>query len=129
MLLLEQLTGRFEDDVVPFLKMVRYPFTISKSSLAAVGAPQTWPKVSFVQEAGHFEVGDTLRCSARMLLRRRHRCCFCCLSVVVRLPSALCDCHVVSRQYELGGFCAFAAVAVHAAGMCLYVFLYVRTVI
>lgn len=41
-----QLTGRFEDDVVPFLKMVRYPFTISKSSLAAVGAPQTWPKVS-----------------------------------------------------------------------------------
>ncbi|CAM9164644.1 unnamed protein product [Ectocarpus sp. 6 AP-2014] len=38
-------SGRFEDDVVPFLKMVRYPFTISKSSLAAVGAPQTWPKV------------------------------------------------------------------------------------
>ncbi|CAN0548731.1 unnamed protein product, partial [Ectocarpus sp. 8 AP-2014] len=40
-----QPSGRFEDDVVPFLKMVRYPFTISKSSLAAVGAPQTWPKV------------------------------------------------------------------------------------
>eukprot|EP00903_Cladosiphon_okamuranus_P008948 g8563.t1 len=38
-------SGRFEEDVVPFLKMVRYPFTISKSSLAAVGAPQTWPKV------------------------------------------------------------------------------------
>lgn len=38
-------SGRFEDDVVPFLKMVGYPFTISKSSLAAVGAPQTWPKV------------------------------------------------------------------------------------
>lgn len=40
-----QPSGRFEEGVVPFLKMVRYPFTISKSSLAAVGAPQTWPKV------------------------------------------------------------------------------------
>lgn len=40
-----QPSGRFEDDVVPFLKMIRYPFTLSRSSLAAVGAPQTWPKV------------------------------------------------------------------------------------
>lgn len=38
-------SGRFEDDVIPFLKMIRYPFQLSKSSLAAVGAPQTWPKV------------------------------------------------------------------------------------
>lgn len=31
--------------MIPFLKMIRYPFQLSKSSLAAVGAPQTWPKV------------------------------------------------------------------------------------
>lgn len=47
-----QPCGRFEDDVVPFLKMVRYPFTISKSSLAAVGAPQTWPKVGWKRGGG-----------------------------------------------------------------------------
>lgn len=40
-----QPSGRFEDDVIPFLKMIRYPFQLSRSSLAAVGAPQTWPKV------------------------------------------------------------------------------------
>ncbi|CAN0035568.1 unnamed protein product, partial [Discosporangium mesarthrocarpum] len=37
--------ARFEDDVIPMLKAIHYPFQLSKSSLAAVGAPQTWPKV------------------------------------------------------------------------------------
>jgi kinetochore protein NDC80 len=36
---------RFEEAVIPFLKAAGYPFTLSKASLAAVGAPQTWPKV------------------------------------------------------------------------------------
>lgn len=38
-------SARFEDDVLPFLKMIRYPYPLSRSSLQAVGAPQTWPKV------------------------------------------------------------------------------------
>ena len=36
--------SRFEDEVIPFLKAIGYPFTLSKASLQAVGAPQTWPK-------------------------------------------------------------------------------------
>ncbi|KAG5183685.1 HEC/Ndc80p family-domain-containing protein [Tribonema minus] len=36
--------ARFEDEVIPFLKSIHYPFTLSKSLLQAVGAPQSWPK-------------------------------------------------------------------------------------
>jgi SMC interacting uncharacterized protein involved in chromosome segregation len=36
--------SRFEEEVIPFLKAIGYPFTLSKASLLAVGAPQTWPK-------------------------------------------------------------------------------------
>mmetsp|Transcript_76 Transcript_76/g.130 ORF Transcript_76/g.130 Transcript_76/m.130 type:complete len:634 (-) Transcript_76:159-2060(-) len=34
---------RFEDEVPLLLKTLRYPFTISKSALHAVGSPHTWP--------------------------------------------------------------------------------------
>ncbi len=50
---------RFEEEVIPFLKAVRYPFTLSKASLQAVGAPQTWPKVlaaiSWLVELLHYD--------------------------------------------------------------------------
>jgi len=34
---------RFEDEVPLLLKTLRYPFTISKTALHAVGSPHTWP--------------------------------------------------------------------------------------
>ncbi|CAM9572063.1 unnamed protein product, partial [Phaeothamnion confervicola] len=38
-------TARLEEEIIPMLKAIRYPFTVSKASLQAVGAPQTWPKM------------------------------------------------------------------------------------
>jgi kinetochore protein NDC80 len=38
-----QWTGKFEDEVPLILKRLRYPFTVSKSALYAVGSPHTWP--------------------------------------------------------------------------------------
>lgn len=34
---------RFDEDVPFVLKFLRYPFTLSKSALTAVGSPHTWP--------------------------------------------------------------------------------------
>lgn len=38
-----QWSGKFEDEVPQLLKRLRYPFTVSKSALYAVGSPHTWP--------------------------------------------------------------------------------------
>lgn len=38
-----ELQKRFEDEVIPVVKAQGYPFSISKSALAAVGSPHTWP--------------------------------------------------------------------------------------
>lgn len=38
-----QWTTKFEDEVPQLLKRLRYPFTVSKSALYAVGSPHTWP--------------------------------------------------------------------------------------
>ncbi|PVD27937.1 hypothetical protein C0Q70_10513 [Pomacea canaliculata] len=38
-----KLTGKMEDEVLRLLKVLGYPFTISKSSMYAVGTPHTWP--------------------------------------------------------------------------------------
>jgi kinetochore protein NDC80 len=34
---------KFEDDVAAQMRSLRYPFTLSKSTLSAVGTPHTWP--------------------------------------------------------------------------------------
>lgn len=39
------LEGKFEDEVPMIFKALGYPFTISKSSLYAVGSPHTWPSL------------------------------------------------------------------------------------
>jgi len=36
-------SGKFADDVIQCFKALRYPFNISKTALAAVGSPHTWP--------------------------------------------------------------------------------------
>lgn len=38
-----EFKGKFEEDVVQQLRDLRYPISISKTSLAAVGTPHTWP--------------------------------------------------------------------------------------
>jgi len=38
-------TGKFEDDVVTWFKMLGYPFQISKSHISAVGSPHAWPSL------------------------------------------------------------------------------------
>ena len=35
--------GKIEDEVPALFKRLRYPYTISKSALFAVGSPHTWP--------------------------------------------------------------------------------------
>lgn len=37
------LAGRVEDEVPALFKRLRYPFSIPKSALQAVGSPHTWP--------------------------------------------------------------------------------------
>jgi kinetochore protein NDC80 len=37
------LTGRVEEEVPALFKRLRYPFSIPKSALQAVGSPHTWP--------------------------------------------------------------------------------------
>lgn len=38
-----EFSAKFEEDVVLQFRNLRYPFPISKTSLAAVGTPHTWP--------------------------------------------------------------------------------------
>lgn len=40
-----EFSDSFEEDVRDVLKKLGYPFTISKSSLSAVGSPHTWPPI------------------------------------------------------------------------------------
>ena len=40
-----ELTGKIEDEVPAFFKLFGYPHTISKNSLLAVGAPNSWPSL------------------------------------------------------------------------------------
>uniref|UniRef100_UPI00398F19BD kinetochore protein NDC80 homolog isoform X2 n=1 Tax=Pristiophorus japonicus TaxID=55135 RepID=UPI00398F19BD len=37
--------SKFEEDIPKMFKLLRYPFTLSKSSLYTVGAPHTWPLI------------------------------------------------------------------------------------
>ncbi len=36
-------TGKFEDEMITMFKYLGYPFQISKTNIAAVGAPHSWP--------------------------------------------------------------------------------------
>lgn len=36
-------TQKFEEDVATIFRQIKYPFTISKTALVAVGSPHTWP--------------------------------------------------------------------------------------
>ena len=38
-------TGKFEDEVVTMFKYLGYPYQISKTNMAAVGAPHAWPSL------------------------------------------------------------------------------------
>jgi len=38
-----KFAGKFPDEVTAMFKALKYPFNISKTSLAAVGSPHTWP--------------------------------------------------------------------------------------
>jgi kinetochore protein NDC80 len=40
-----EFSSNFEDEVKFFMKDLGYPFSISKSSLQAVGSPHTWPSL------------------------------------------------------------------------------------
>lgn len=40
-----KFAGKFADEVTTMMKGLRYPFNISKTSLAAVGSPHTWPSL------------------------------------------------------------------------------------
>jgi kinetochore protein NDC80 len=40
-----EFPGRLEEDIPNFFKNIGYPFPISKNSLLAIGAPNTWPSL------------------------------------------------------------------------------------
>jgi kinetochore protein NDC80 len=40
-----EFPGRLEEDIPNFFKSIGYPFPISKNSLLAIGAPNTWPSL------------------------------------------------------------------------------------
>lgn len=54
---------RFEDEVPAVLRALRYPFTISKSALSAVGSPHTWPTLLGVLTwlMGLLKYGDAMK--------------------------------------------------------------------
>lgn len=37
--------GKFEDEVITMFKYIRYPYSISKNGLSAVGSPHCWPQI------------------------------------------------------------------------------------
>jgi kinetochore protein NDC80 len=37
--------GKFEDEVIQMFKYLRYPYSISKNGLSAVGSPHSWPQL------------------------------------------------------------------------------------
>lgn len=38
-------TGKYEDEVISMYKCLKYPYSISKTSLNAVGSPHSWPQL------------------------------------------------------------------------------------
>lgn len=38
-------TGKYEDEVISMFKCLKYPYSISKTSLNAVGSPHSWPQL------------------------------------------------------------------------------------
>ncbi len=38
-------TGKYEDEVISMFKYLRYPYSISKTALNAVGSPHSWPQL------------------------------------------------------------------------------------
>ena len=42
---LYELAGKIEEEIPPLLKSLGYPYTVSKNSLLAVGAPNSWPSL------------------------------------------------------------------------------------
>ena len=40
-----EMTGKIEDEIPAFFKQLGYPYSISKNSLLAVGAPNSWPSL------------------------------------------------------------------------------------
>jgi kinetochore protein NDC80 len=38
-------TGKYEDEVIAMFKCLRYPYSISKTALNAVGSPHSWPQL------------------------------------------------------------------------------------
>lgn len=40
-----KVPDKYEEEVPKYLRLLGYPFTISRSSMFAVGSPHTWPAV------------------------------------------------------------------------------------
>lgn len=40
-----KVSDRYEEEIPKYLRLIGYPFTISRSSMFAVGSPHTWPTV------------------------------------------------------------------------------------
>ena len=56
---------KYEDTLVPLLKCLRYPHTISKTALSAAGSPHTWPAlvtaINWLAELTRYDTARSVR--------------------------------------------------------------------